>query len=154
MSDIDAAHYSNLIFGGLIWVVLFAALAIGVIAKTLPTKRRVDAPSTATVSGPRPAWVGPALISLLVTFFFSAAPFAVYGSGPSPSPMGVSMVVAGQVGYATSFLLFGLLTMGVGRMFGLRGRATATFATGTAIGVGLAVLSASMGHHSWLLAPP
>lgn len=147
MSEFEAAHYSSMISGGAVWLVL---LLLVVIAAAMAQRGR-PAPAASTV---RAAWVGPVLISAAVLAFFAAAPFVIYGAGPNPSARGISLVVANQAGYATSFLLLGLLSVGVARILGARGWATKSFAIGTAAGLALGALAAAQGGYPWLIAPP
>lgn len=148
MSDFEAAHYHNLLAGALIWGGVLAAVLFAVARSTWG---RATGPA---IESRRAPWVGPFIVASAVLAFFCVAPFVVYGAGPAPSGRGVSLVVANQAGYATSFLLLGLLFIGLGRMVGLRGRATISFATGTALGIALAVIAATINGHPWFLAPP
>lgn len=148
MPEYEAAHYHNLLGGVLIWGGLLAAVLFAVARSTLS---RVDGP---TIVSRRAPWVGPVIVASVVLALFCVAPFVVYGTGSAPSGRGVSLVVANQAGYATSFLLLGLLFIGLGRLVGMRDRGTLTFAIGTSIGVALAVIAATINGHSWLLAPP
>lgn len=148
MSDFEAAHYHNLLAGALVWGGIFAAILFAVARATWG---RADG---AAIVSRRAPWVGPVIVASAVLAFFCVAPFAVYGAGPAPSGRGLSLVIANQAGYATSFLLLGLVFIGLGRLVGLRGRATISFAAGTALGIALAVIAATVNGHSWLLAPP
>lgn len=152
MSDFEVAHYQGLLSGGLIWAILLGAIVIGAAARAFFARPRTI-PAVA-VPVQRSAWVGPVLITLGVIAFFLVAPFVVYGQGPAPSARGVVMVLAGQVGYAASFLLLGLVATGIGRILGFRDRSTVSFALGTGAGMALSALAAASNHHPWLLAAP
>lgn len=150
MPEYEVAHYYRLLYGALVWGIILAAVAV-VVLRSWTGPRSANGPST---TAPRPAWLGPVFVATAVMVFFCVAPFVAYGTGSSPSVRGVSMVVANQAGYATSFLLVGLLAVGLGRIFGLRGRATITFTAGAALGMVLAAVTAANNGHAWLLAPP